>query len=262
MHLAFQHDSGQALDNQGRLYVVLARQYSLGHIAIVGGIYQISAYRRFYTTAFPATENPISQSASWINAGTTGLDWTDIRTTAGLAYGTQTGHSSSPPYNDSIAILTGAWGPRQTVFGTVKTINQKTGSGPSDTYEEVELWLRASISANRATGYEINFRCLKDGSNTWYQGVGRWNGPLNDFTDLDPGGAIGPGIADGDVVMAAITGNLITIHINGTYLKTVDVTGQGGAIHTVGAPGLGHWYQGTTGALDDYGFTSYTAMSE
>ena len=32
-----------------------------------------------YTTTFPLTENPISQSGHWINGGTVGFDWCNVR---------------------------------------------------------------------------------------------------------------------------------------------------------------------------------------
>ena len=44
-----------------------------------------------YSTNFPSTENPISESGRWINGGSTGLKWANVRTTPGLAFGTQSG---------------------------------------------------------------------------------------------------------------------------------------------------------------------------
>src|SRR3977135_3659907 len=59
-----------------------------------------------YFTNFPATENPMSESSNWINGGTTGLSWTNVRTTTNKGFGTQPGNSSNP-FDDSIAVLTG-----------------------------------------------------------------------------------------------------------------------------------------------------------
>jgi hypothetical protein len=70
--------------------------------AIVPGAEATTAY----TTIFPLAENPISEGAIWMNGLAAGLDWSDVRTTAGLAYGTQSGLDG---YNDSIAILHGTW---------------------------------------------------------------------------------------------------------------------------------------------------------
>src|SRR5690349_20613457 len=112
-----------------------------------------------YTTTFPRRENPISEGSVWINGRAMGLDWSDVETTPGLAYGKQPG-IMSPPYSDSIAILAGSWGPDQTVSATVHTVNQQGAS----VYEEVEILLRFQITAKSARGYEVNFRCTHDGS--------------------------------------------------------------------------------------------------
>jgi hypothetical protein len=56
--------------------------------------------RTTYSTNFPLTENPISEGARWRN---TGLDWTPVATSNGLAYSTQTRNA----YDDSYAFLSG-----------------------------------------------------------------------------------------------------------------------------------------------------------
>ena len=66
-----------------------------------------------YATNFPLTENPTSEGGYWIN----GIDWADVATTPGRAFGTQT--VNSPNYSDSTALLIGSWGPNQTAQGTV-----------------------------------------------------------------------------------------------------------------------------------------------
>jgi hypothetical protein len=75
------------------------------------------AIARSYTTNFSLPENPISEGGSWINGKTVGLDWADVSTISGHAFGNYT--SGSPPYNDPTAVLTGSWGPNQTVQATV-----------------------------------------------------------------------------------------------------------------------------------------------
>src|SRR5579862_7646687 len=44
---------------------------------------------RTYTTRFRHTEDPISESSNWLNGRTDGLDWANVRTKSGLAYGTE-----------------------------------------------------------------------------------------------------------------------------------------------------------------------------
>ena len=70
-----------------------------------------------YTTNFPLIENPISEGGHWINGLTNGIDWADVATTPGRAFGTQTG--IGPNFADSTALLTGSWGPTQTVQAVV-----------------------------------------------------------------------------------------------------------------------------------------------
>jgi hypothetical protein len=197
-----------------------------------------------YATNFPLTENPISEAGHWINGQAVGLDWKDVRTTPGLAFGADA--SGTPNYNDPTALLTGGWGPNQTAEAAVRTVNQRSGN----VYEEVELRLRSAISAHRNTGYEINFRCTHDGSQ--YVQIVRWNGPLGDFTYVQS--AAGPGLFNGDVVKATIAGNVITAYINGTQI-TQGIDGT----YATGNPGIGFYLHGAPGLNGDFGFTSFTA---
>jgi len=198
---------------------------------------------RTYTTKFPLTENPISESGNWINGKTAGLDWADVAMTPGLAYGTESGNTG---YDDSTALLTGTWGPDQTVQATVHSVNQN-----DNIYEEVELRLRSSLSAHKATGYEINFRCSKTGNA--YTQIVRWNGPLGDFTYLNSHSGAKYGVANGDVVKATIVGNLITV-----YIDDVQVNQATDNTYSTGRPGVG-FFLGGNAAITDYGFTSFTA---
>jgi hypothetical protein len=214
----------------------------LALVVICGAVAQGTTY----TTSFGATENPISEAGHWVNGQAVGLDWKDVQTTPGLAFGADT--SGVPHYNDPTAILTGTWGPTQTVQATVHSVNQQTGN----VYEEVEIRLRSAITAHGITGYEINFRCNHDAA-TWYTDIVRWNGPLGNFTFLSHLTS-GPGISDGDVVKATIVGGVITVFINGKQVnQATDNT------FTTGNPGIGFYLDGAAGLNADYGFTSFTA---
>jgi len=203
------------------------------------------APQKTYTTSFPLGENPLSESQRWINGGTTGLDWANVQTVPSLALGTQTG---SDGYNDSTAVLAGAWSPNQMVEATVHTVNQHS----DPVFEEVELRLRTAITAHRITGYEVNFRCTSDG--TQYVQIVRWDGPFGRFTYVSA--TTGPGLHDGDIVKAVISGSEITVYINGTQvLQGSDAT------FAAGSPGIGFFLQGTAGVNRDFGFTSVTAAS-
>jgi len=205
-----------------------------------------------YTTNFPLTENLISEGHNWINGGTVGLDWTNVSTTPGLAIGHEGGYVS---FTDATAILTGTWGPTQTVQATVYTVNQK-----DECYQEVELRLRSTLSAHSSTGYEISFKCSK--SSHAYMAIVRWNGRLGNFTYLAQYRGAQYGVANGDTVKAMIVGNTITVYINGVQRgAATDSTYSGGN------PGMGFNLGGTglpqcIGTNGDYGFTSFTASDE
>jgi len=211
---------------------------------VLPSAFAASRKHRTYTTRFRRTENPISEGNNWLNGRADGLDWANVRTKAGLAFGTEAG---TVKYDDATALLKGAWGPDQTAEATVHTVNQK-----DEIFEEVELRLRSSLSAHKATGYEINFRCLR--TDKAYTQIVRWNGPLGDFTYLNAKGGSPFGVADGDVVKATIIGSVITVCINGTkVLQATDAT------YKEGSPGMGFYLEGGSGMNGDYGFTRFTA---
>ena len=198
---------------------------------------------RTYTTSFPLAESPISERGNWEGgkpSASIGATLPPLRPCLGLESGTQ-------GYDDATALLTGNWGPDQTVQATVHSVNQS-----DKFYEEVELRLRSSLSAHRATGYEVLFRCSK--TNDAYAEIVRWNGPLGDFTYIDRHKGARFGVTEGDVVRATIVGNIITAYING-----VPVARAADRTYATGRPGMGFFLQGTTGVNRDYGFTSFTA---
>jgi hypothetical protein len=199
---------------------------------------------RTYTTNFRLTENPISEGGRWINGKVAGLDWCDVATIPGLAFGVESG---SRGYDDATALLKGNWGPDQTVQATVHSVNQNDNIS-----EEVELRLRSSLSAHSATGYEINFRCSK--TEKAYSEIVRWNGPLGNFTYLSQHNGSQYGVKDGDVVKAAIVGDVITVYING-----VQVNQAKDSTYKSGNPGIGFFLEGAAGVNRDYGFSSFTA---
>jgi hypothetical protein len=211
------------------------------------------AIARTYTTNFPLAENPISEWGNWIGGKTVGLDWSDISTTPGLAFGRQSGSRKSGPkkYDDSTALLKGIWGSNQSATGTVHSVNQKGGG----IYEEVEIRLRSSLSAHICTGYEVLFRCVKNSSS--YVQIVRWDGPLGRFTYLAEKKGVEYGISKGDVVKATIVGNVITAYINNAQVaQATDNT------YSSGGPGMGFYLYGITGVNNDCGFTSFTASDE
>ena len=51
------------------------------------GEIQTQAVPADYSTSFPATESPISESSNWTNGLAVGLDWNNVQTTPGKAFG-------------------------------------------------------------------------------------------------------------------------------------------------------------------------------
>ena len=206
-----------------------------------------NAMANTYTTHFPLTENPISEGGNWINGQTVGLDWNNVKTANGIAMGASTG---SLGYNDPTALLTGIWGPNQSITATVEVTNRPPAG--ANFYGEVELRLRSALSAHTCTGYEVNFS-TKNSAAAYVQIV-RWNGPLENFTYLASVGGAQCIVNTGNAVTATITGNTIRAYINGIQVcQATDST------YASGNPGMGFYYSGSVGSITDYGFTDYTA---
>ena len=212
---------------------------------------------RIYTTGFTNTENPISDSHNWVNGGTcddatlcSGANGSSVRTAPGLAFGTQTG-AVPPPYTDSAALVTGAWGSDQFVQIVVWW---NGASGTNSDYDEVEIRLRGTLAKNWDRTYNINCRVGTPSPNSYIQ-MGRANGPRDDFTP--PLAELrGPSAAcqNGDVITGTIVGNVITAYINGK--KAIQGTDS---VISSGAPGFGFFHQGTHAENSDFGISSFTA---
>ncbi len=221
-----------------------------GTLADTSTVTVTAASARTYTTNFPNTENPISEGGNWINGGTTGLDWSDVSTTPGLAIGHQNPLAN---YTDATAILTGSWSADQQGTATVYQTNATTGCN-----EEAEIRLRSAISAHVNRGYEIGAKVTTASDAAAYMFVVRWNGAVGDFTSLVSYTGTQYGLQNGDVLNAKIVGNTISVYKNGTLMFTTTDT-----IWTDGAPGIGLNLSndGTNCASrhNDYGFSTFTA---
>jgi hypothetical protein len=198
----------------------------------------------FYTTNFDKSENPISEKGHWKNGKADGIDWYDVQTTPGKAFGTRT----EGEYTDPTAILTGNWDPNQMVTAKVFYKNP-----PSDYCQEVEIRLRSNITAHSCTGYEVFWRCRTD--KKAYTNVARWNGPVRDFNYIADHTGEGYGVADGDTVSASIIGDVISVYRNGTLLFTVK-----DSTYKTGNPGMGFNF-GVGNTYPNFGFTQFTARA-
>jgi len=202
-----------------------------------------------YTTAFPATESPLSEGGRWLNGRTDGADWSDVSSNRGLAVGHQTGDS----FTDATALLKGNWRPNQrataTVFATTTLVE--------DCYSEVELRLRSTLTPGSNRGYEVTFKVSQ--TDAAYLIIVRWNGALGDFSYLFRDTGVGYAIKNGDVISATIVGDTITAYRNGEPLaQATDDT------FASGSPGMGFSLENgpaeCRGTNDRYGFRSFQAM--
>ncbi|MGO9917084.1 MAG: hypothetical protein ACLQIB_20595 [Isosphaeraceae bacterium] len=73
-----------------------------------------------YTTHFQLDEDPISEGGKWINGRKDGIDWYNLITKNGLAYGAV----SKGAYTDPTALLAGTWDKNQTVKARAFSRNQ------------------------------------------------------------------------------------------------------------------------------------------
>ena len=197
-----------------------------------------------YSTHFQLNEDPISEGGKWINGAKEGIDWYNVITKNGVAYGAV----SAGDYTDPTALLTGTWGRNQFVKAKVYSKNQT-----EKYFQEVEIRLRSTLTAHHCTGYEVFWRCLKTGGA--YVEIVRWNGKVKDWSSLQKHSGPQSGVKDGDVVEATIVGNVIKGYLNGVEVITAtDKT------YTTGNPGMGFNYGvGKTNA--DFGFSSYEVDS-
>jgi hypothetical protein len=209
-----------------------------------GSVKMAEGQHRTFSTRFAGAESPLSGNGAWQGGKTTGLDWTDVATLSGFAYGLESGTDG---FDDSTALVEGVWGPNQETEATVHAVNA------NDTIsEEVELRLRSTLAPHRCTGYEVNFRCLK--TKDAYTEIVRWDGPLGKFTYLSHKDGAEYGVKEGDVVKATMIGNMIRVYLNGVLVnEATDST------FATGNPGIGFFLRNATGLGRDFGFVRFSA---
>lgn len=206
-----------------------------------------------YSTTFPNTETPLSDSGKWVQGGAVGLDWGNINTVPGKATGSLV--SNPPPYNDNNAALTGNWGATQQGCGVV--FIDPSLARDSHNYE-LEIHLNTTIIAHSDTGYEFNYSLhTVAGGQPRYAGITRWDGAINVFHGLTEvfGAPLVPQLNTGDTLCAYSAGGVLTFTVNGATIVTFN-----DSTYTAGAPGIGTYNHG--GASSDnalFGFSSFTA---
>jgi hypothetical protein len=220
--------------------------------------------KRSYSTDFKHDENPISEGGMWLNGKKDGIDWADVISGNGGAYGSVTrmavaerrteqgslgaglaeGSLPEGDYDDPTAVLSGEWGRNQHAKARVFSRN------PTNEYfQEVEIRLRSAIAPHLCTGYEVFWRCLK--TDEGYAEIVRWNGKVGDFTSLRKLIGAEYGVKDGDEVEAVIDGTSIKGFVNGR--EVISATDD---VFDSGSPGIGfNFFVGNTNV--DHGFTHF-----
>lgn len=211
-----------------------------------------------YSTSFPGTENPVSESGAWIKRGLAeGLDWTDPATDGtGICYGTQA--VGSPVVDDSVGHLGGFSNDHQITV----TFKNDQSFGTADI--EVEAHLRCTITAHSIISYELSWQNNGAGKASLY--LVQWQGARGSFIFLpNPPGTATPLFTNVDISTGAtggakIVGSLITLYSNGSVLGTYDTSTDAAPI-TTGNPGMGFWDAGsdTDAHRKAYCITQYTA---
>lgn len=202
---------------------------------------QVASGLPSFFTNFPNAE---FTNGLWLLGQQDGIDWTDPTTSLNTAYGTQSAGSGAT--DDSLALLSAAWTNDQ--YGRATIFQDPTLAG--NTFE-VEILLRAQLTANSFTAYECNLAF--DGG---YAQIVRLNGPLNSFTYVNSGGGGGPRPVTGDIFEAQIVGTIVTMWLThgGTraMLNQADVASIGAPVYTGGKVGVGFWHGNNARR---YGFT-------
>ena len=222
--------------------------------------------RSVYSTAFPLTENPISEGGAWDtqNDPTLTSVRTEVVSGVHLAHGTMV---STGGFDDSCAQLIGF--PRNHgIKGTVWKAGSITG-----TFIEVELhlaWYDRNASFDpgggfgntQVSGYEVNI--AHDGA---YANIGRFKAPSLISIGTNSPGSIGFTPATGDIFEAAVQYNTdgsadvtawwtpVSTGIRSSFMTAHDTTPP----KMAGNPGIGFYTSAAGNA--QFGFTLVTAYA-
>lgn len=194
------------------------------------------------STTLAATENPISEGGIYTLGGTDGLDWQNVRSTAGspgTAYGVGPVISN---YEDCLATV-------QNRYSTTKhyseiTVRKDAAYTPPDTHE-IECLVGYTISAHSVLGYEMDF-----GFGLNIQPV-RLQGAIGNFDTTVFTVVRGNYFAasDGDVIRCyfdSTSGSpIIYVYLNG--VEQIVFTDTTAGKITTGSPGMGFFARAGTG---------------
>ena len=221
-----------------------------------------------YSTDFRRVENPMSEGGVWMGGSYGGASlregghfwrggrlWGDVQTDSGFAFGVD----EPTKFGDPTAILTGNWGPDQTVTAVVKV----KSTPEKGCCHEVELRLRTTISPLSITGYEAYCSIIPTSP---YCHIARWNGPNGSYWNFELNSPA-TYLKNGDVIKATVIGtnpSVITFYKNGEQImQAIDTGAAGGGFGAFGPwasgnPGIG-FYDDLDDDWRDFGLSSFNA---
>jgi hypothetical protein len=197
-----------------------------------------------YQTNFTLNESPISEGGVWSRSTSTGF--TNVVTTGGTAFGT---NGAANAFDDSYALLRG-FGPNQ----TAQAVIQRSAALNTNVTHEVELLLRFTDDVTTARGYECLFSFDGGVQIIRWDGLNLGSMSFEDIGNEAPNAPRAP-LKTGDVIMASIAGNNISVFINGTLIATA-----ADATYATGQPGIG-FFTRPGGNSANLAITSYSVSS-
>ena len=152
---------------------------------------------------FPLDETPISEGGMWLNGRTDGIDWCDVVTKGGVAFGEVTRMGVAERRAEQGNLDGRGRGPGRRLRRSDRRARRRRGAGTSSCrarvfsrnqtnqyFQEVELRLRSTITPHSCTGYEVFWRCLK--TEEAYAEIVRWDGKIGGWKSLTR--KAGPGV--------------------------------------------------------------------
>lgn len=218
------------------------------YIIVTTGLRMVSpaAPQTSYSTNFPLTESPISESGNWQN--TVSGTWNHpVSTTGGHAVGL-----NSSGTNDSVARLVGNYLRDQTITATVFR-------GGSSGAAEVELHCNMTMtpgSPDQIQTYEFDF--VPSSASI---AIVKWLGQQGTITVLtNPANSL-PTFNDGDIIKVSAIGpasaRVLTAYYNGSVIATATDTSG----YVTGNPGIG-FDAGTPANGANLGLKSYSVVTQ
>lgn len=225
---------------------ILQRYGIVGGYDDPAGLVVIGGQTDFYTTTFPLTENPISESGTWIHQS---VGNKTIQTTGGNAVLV----AATDNTDDGYAYISTATFNKTNYRIDATIFKSSTGA------REIALSLRMGDASDRVFGYE----CLINVDNNSVQ-IMRWNnvaGPPINFTDIGTS-YVPTAVNDGDVIRAtAIGSSLAFYHQPGGAGGFNQIAVATDSTFQTGQPGFSAFMATGFGTLGTWGLKDYTVIA-